>query len=268
MPDYSINVGNVELVSLSDGEPTRSPFVPFPDTTIEQWREFPHLLDGEEQIRSRYGTTAVRSGGKLIIVDTGLQAPDGSGTLLDDMERKGVDRNAVDLVVFTHLHPDHVGWNLVNGQPTFPNARYLVPRRDWDHWTQAEIVAGAPHISVQVLPLNELNILDLIDDDYRITDELTTVSTPGHTPGHVSIVFASQGERGYILGDVAHTPAQAHYTDWNPIFDIQPDVARSTRHSVLDMLESEGILVSAGHFPAPGFGHFVRAGDRRQWRGV
>ena len=268
MADHSINVGNVEMVSLSDGEPIRSPFMPFPDTTIEQWREFPDLLDSDEQTRSRYGTTAVRSGGKLIIVDTGLQAPDGSGTLLDDMERKGVDRNAVDLVVFTHLHPDHVGWNLVAGQPTFPNARYLVPRRDWDHWTSAEVVAGAPHISSQVLPLSELNILDLIDDDYRITDELTTVSTPGHTPGHVSIVIASQGERGYILGDVAHTPAQAHYTDWNPIFDVQPPVARTTRHSVLDMLESEGILVSAGHFPAPGFGHFVRAGGRRQWRGV
>ena len=266
MPGYSIGIGNVELISLSDGEPIRSPFMPFPDTTIEQWREFPELLDADEQIRSRYGTTAVRSGGKLIIVDTGLQAPDGA--LLTDMERKGVDRNAVDLVVFTHLHPDHVGWNLTEGQPTFPNARYLVPRRDWDHWTQESVVAGAPHISSQVLPLDELKIMDLIDDDYRITDELTTVSTPGHTPGHVSIVIASQGQRGYILGDVAHTPAQAHYTDWNPIFDVQPETSRSTRHAVLDMLESEGILVSAGHFPDPGFGHFVRVGDRRQWRGI
>ena len=106
MPGCSIGIGNVELISLSDGEPIRSPFMPFPDTTIEQWREFPELLDADDQIRSRYGTTAVRSGGKLIIVDTGLQAPD--GTLLADMERKGVDRNEVDLVVFTHLHPDHV----------------------------------------------------------------------------------------------------------------------------------------------------------------
>jgi len=266
MPGYSIGIGNVELISLSDGEPVRSPFMPFPDTTIEQWREFPELLDADEQIRSRYGTTAVRSGGKLIIVDTGLQAPD--GTLLTDMDRKGVDRNAVDLVVFTHLHPDHVGWNLTDGQPTFSNARYLIPRRDWDHWTQESVVANAPHISSQVLPLEGLKIMDLIDDDYRITDELTTVSTPGHTPGHVSIVIASQGQRGYILGDVAHTPAQAHYTDWNPIFDVQPETSRSTRHAVLDMLEAEGILVSAGHFPDPGFGHFVRVGDRRQWRGV
>ena len=266
MPNYSISVGSVELVSLSDGEPSRSPFMPFPETTIEQWREFPGLLDSQEQIHSRYGTTAVRSGGKLIIIDTGLQAPD--GTLLEDMERKGVDRNAVDLVVFTHLHPDHVGWNLTDGSPNFPNARYLVPRKDWDHWTQESVAANAPHITNQVLPLNELQIMDLIDDDYRITDALTTVATPGHTPGHISIVIASQGERGYILGDVAHTPAQAHYTDWNPIFDVVPDLARTTRHSVMDMLETDGILVSAGHFPDPGFGRFVRVEGRRQWRGV
>ena len=91
MPDYQISVGNVELISVSDGFPRRSPFMPFPDTTIEQWREFPGLLDGNDQIGSRYGTTAIRSGGKLIIVDTGLQAPE--AMLLDDMKKKGVDHN-------------------------------------------------------------------------------------------------------------------------------------------------------------------------------
>ena len=266
MPSYSIKVGNVELVSVSDGYPTRSPFMPFPDTTIEQWREFPELLKEGDQIGSRYGTTAVRSGGKLIIVDTGLQAPD--GILMEDMKAKGVDREAVDLVVFTHLHPDHVGWNLTDGRPTFPNARYLIPQRDWDYWTKPDVVKDAEHITNQVLPLQEHNVIDFMGDDYKITDELTTVSTPGHTPGHVSIAIASQGERAYILGDVAHNPAQAHYTDWCPIFDVEPEVSRKTRHEVLDMLEAQGILVSAGHFPDPGFGHFVRSEGRRMWRGI
>ena len=171
MPDYRIQVGNVELVSVSDGFPQRSPLIPFPDTTMEQWREFPELLDEHDQVRSRYGTVAVRSSGKLIIVDTGLQAE--GGTLLDDMEKKGIDREAVDLVVFTHLHPDHVGWNLTNGRPNFPNARYLVPRKDWDYWTQPNVAAGAEHITNQVIPLQGLNIMDLIDDGYNITDELT-----------------------------------------------------------------------------------------------
>ena len=188
MPDYKINVGNVELVSLSDGFPLRSPLMPFPDTTIEQWREFPELLDSSDQIRSRYGTVAIRSAGKLIIVDTGLQAED--GTLLDDMRKKGVDREAVDLVVFTHLHPDHVGWNLTGGRPNFPNARHRSPRQAWDYWTQPAVVASAEHITNQVPPVQDLKILDLLDDGPHYTKELTTVSQPGHSHGHGSTPVA------------------------------------------------------------------------------
>ena len=266
MTEHNIKVGNVELVSVSDGYPLRSPLMPFPDTSIEQWREFPELMVSPDEVRSRYGTVVVRSSGKLIVVDTGLQGPD--GMLLEDMAKKGINTGDVDLVVFTHLHPDHVGWNLTGGKPNFPNARYMLPRKDWEYWTQADVLANADHISNQVVPLKGLDIMDLIEDDYQITDELKIVATPGHTPGHVSISINSQGERAYILGDVAHSPAQAHYTDWCPIFDILPDVSRTTRHRVLDMLEKEEILVSAGHFPDPGFGHFVRGETRRYWRGL
>ena len=267
MPGDKINIGSVELVSLSDGNGDREPTWVFPDSSMDIWRsEYGQLLDAEEHLHPRYGSVAVRSGGKLILVDTGLQAP--GATLIDDMKAKGIERESIDLVVLTHLHPDHVGWNLTNGRPTFPNARYLVPRSDWEYWTQPSVVAGAEHITNQVLPLEKLNIMDLMDPDYKITDELTTVPTPGHTPGHVSIVISSAGQRGYILGDVAHNPAQAHYTDWNPVFDIEPDLSRQTRHQVLDQLESQGTIVSAGHFPHPGFGKFVRQSGRRVWQGI
>ena len=267
MPDHVTSVGNVELVSLTDGQGGGPPNAVFPESTIEQWRaDFPELLDSNGDIHPRYGSVAIRSGGKLIIVDTGLQAPD--GTLLDEMRQKGVDRDAVDLVVTTHLHPDHVGWNLTNGQPTFPKARYLVPRSDWEFWTQPSVLEGAAHISAQVIPLKDLNVMDLMDDEYNITDELTTISTPGHTPGHISIVISSAGERGFILGDVAHSPAQAHYTDWNPGFDMDKPLARQTRHRIIDRLEGDGSLVASGHFPAPGFGRFVRQEGRRIWQVV
>ena len=95
MAGHSVTVGNVELVSVSDGFPIRSPLMPFPDTSLEQWREFPGMVNDNDQVSSRYGSLVVRSGGKLILVDTGLQAAD--GILLEDMERKGVDREAVDL---------------------------------------------------------------------------------------------------------------------------------------------------------------------------
>ena len=265
MPEFRAKVGNVELVSLVDGQGEGPPTGVFPDSTIEQWRaEYPELLDSNENIHPRYGSLAVRSGGRLIIVDTGMREPD--GTLLKDMEQKGVDREAVDIVVISHLHPDHVGWNLTDGSPTFPKARYLVPRVDWDHWTQPSVLPDAPHVSKQVMPLKDLNIMDLIEDGYKITDELSTVPTPGHTPGHISFVISSAGQRGYVLADVAHSVAQAHYTDWSPAFDTDPDLARTTRHRVLDQLEADGSLVSSGHFPDPGFGRFARTAGRRVWQ--
>ena len=267
MADHRVTVGNVEMLALTDGQGDMQPLEVFADSSMEQWQsEYAELLDGD-LIHPRFGSTAVRSGGKLIVVDTGLQAPD--GTLMDDMRNKGIDAAAVDLVVLTHLHPDHIGWNLTDGSPTFPNARYIATQVDWDYWTSPEVIDSADHIKRQALPLKDLDIIDIIGgEDYSITDELTAVGTPGHTPGHISIVVSSAGERGYILGDVAHSPAQAHYTDWSPAFDVDPNLSRKTRHAVLDKLEADGALVSAGHFPGNGFGRFVRYGGRRIWQGI
>ena len=112
MPSYKQTVGNVEFISLTDGQ--------------------------------GYGTVAVRSSGKLVIVDTGGGPAD--GTLIDEMQRKAVDPGAVDIVVITHLHSDHVGWNLTDGRPTFPRARYLVSKADWEYWTRPEILAESEHV--------------------------------------------------------------------------------------------------------------------------
>ncbi|MQF91859.1 MAG: MBL fold metallo-hydrolase, partial [SAR202 cluster bacterium] len=236
MPKHIANVGDVELISLNDNLPIRSPFVAFPHTTIEQWNEYPELMADHENGYHRWGSLAIHSSGKLILVDTGMQ---GEGCyLLDDMKRKGIDREAVDIVVFTHVHPDHVGWNYTDGKPNFPNARFLVPQKDWDYWTKPENINTVEYVVPQVLPLKENGVMDLIDGEYEITPELTTYPTPGHTPGHTSIRVTSKGEHAFILGDVAHSPIQAHYTDWCPEFDITPDMARSTRHAVIDMLEA------------------------------
>ncbi len=114
----------------------------------------------------------------------------------------------------------------------------------------------------------ELGLVDYVEPETDLTPEVRVWSTPGHTPGHVSFLINSGGERGVILGDVAHSPVQAHETDWNPGFDVLQDQSRATRHSVFDRLEQEGMTIAAGHFPKPGFGKLVRVEGKRIWQAL
>ena len=244
-------VGNVRIVSVSDGRGDMNPTEAFPASDESAWRaERAELLDGEGMIHPRFGSFALSSGGKMILVDTGLGGPD--ATLISQMDSAGVRREAVDLAVLTHIHPDHVGWSMSDGSPTFPNARYLVTKTDWDHWTQPEIRADTPHVYARMPPPESLNVLDLIDGEYDVTDEVKKTPTPGHTPGHVSLIVSSGGETAFVLGDVARSPAQARYTDWSPVFDTDPDLARQTRRRVLDAQEEGAARAASGHFPHPG----------------
>ena len=179
MADYTVSVGNVQIVSLTDGQGDQNPVEMFPESTMEQWRsDYPGELDENGRLHPRYGACAIRSSGKLVVVDTGMD-----GALIRELREKGIYLEAVDCVVITHLHPDHVGWNLTNGRPTFPRARYIAHRADWDHWTQPSVLEGAPFIRESVMPLDELGVLDLVAGEHKLTEELTIVHTPGHTPG-------------------------------------------------------------------------------------
>ena len=110
MADNKISVGNVEVLSVTDGfSAKRDPTATFPETSIEQWREYPDIVDENDEIQSRYGSVILRSEGKTILVDTGMQTATG-GALLDDMRGNGVAPEDIDIVFLTHLHPDHVGW--------------------------------------------------------------------------------------------------------------------------------------------------------------
>ena len=135
---------------------------------------------GEDEPTHRWGSVAIRPSGQLILVGTGYQGSE--SVLLEDMKKKGIDRETADIVIFAHIHPDHVAWNLTGGKPNFPKDRHLIPEVDWDYWTQPDVMANAQYVAEQAVPLKGLNILDLIKGEYKITDELTTLPTPGHFP--------------------------------------------------------------------------------------
>ncbi len=269
MANDSIRIGNVEIIAFSDAVGNFPAANAWPEVSAEDWAANRQYLGDDGNWHPNMGCFAVRSSGRTIMVDTGY-GPGIDGKLFDGMKANGVSVDEITTVTFTHLHPDHVGWNMIvegdSSRPAFPNARYLMPRADFDFFTSEENLSQFPHIENQVLPLVTLGRVDYVEPETDITPELRVWSTPGHTPGHVSILVNSAGERGVILGDVAHTPAQAHNTDWNPGFDIIQEQSRATRHTVFDRIEREGLTVAAGHFPHPSFGKLVRVEGRRIWQ--
>jgi glyoxylase-like metal-dependent hydrolase (beta-lactamase superfamily II) len=184
---------------------------------------------------------------------------------------KGVDTADVDIVAHTHLHGDHVGWNIdyTSSQPapTFPKARYLVPRLDWEHFTQPDVIGTAPQVTNSVIPLQGMGLMDLVDSEYNITDEVKTLSTPGHTPGHMVIVITSQGEKAMVVGDLLHNKAQVERPDWTAGVDTDKEASRLNRESILDQAEHEGYVIAAGHFhPNDHIGKVMRLEGKRFWQ--
>ncbi len=269
MPDYQVSIGSAQLISLSDEAAEVPHGDVFPQVTRAQWDQYPGSLTAEGNLNVNFGCFAVRSEGQTILIDTGL-GPGYPGKLLEELKSKGVPVDDVTHVAITHLHPDHIGWNITddNGQPrlTFPNARYWLPKGDMDYYKKD--IASNPHVSEQAVPLEDLGALELAEGETNLTGEVTMVPTPGHTPGHMSIAIQSQGEKGFVLGDVINFPAQAEETAWQIVYDTFHDQARETREAVLERLEKDGSLVGMGHAVSPSFGHFIRTEGKRYWKAL
>ena len=269
MSSYKVSVGNAEVISLSDGTNRVMAAKIFPKVSGSQWDKYPGTVSADGNLNTNFGSFIIRSQGQTILIDTGY-GPSFPGRLLDELKSKGVPLEEITIVGITHLHPDHVGWNITrgNGQArlTFPNARYWVPKGDWDHYRQPGQLEQSPHMGAVVLPLEELGALELVEGERTLTSEVTMVPTPGHTPGHMSFAIDSQGQHGFILGDVINFPVQAEETGWEIIFDSDAGEARRTREVVLERLESQGAVVGMGHALPPSFGRFVRSEGRRYWQ--
>jgi len=271
MAENTITVGNVEITSVSDGMNEFPAANVFPQVPADGWARHPGFLSPEGNLRTNFGFFVVKSEGQTIMVDTGA-GPERGGRLPDELKRLGVSLEDVSAVAITHLHGDHVGWNTrTEGgeiKPTFPNARYYIGKGDWDHFRKPEVLAALPYIESQVLPLERLGVLELPVEEASLTGEVTMVPTPGHTPGHMSISISSQGQNAFITGDMVNFPFQIGETDWRIQFDIDAPAARSMREAVLDRLEREKILIAAGHFMPPGYGHIIRSGTGFSWQAL
>jgi glyoxylase-like metal-dependent hydrolase (beta-lactamase superfamily II) len=168
----------------------------------------------------------------------------------------------IDFVMCTHLHADHVGWNtrLQDGRwtPTFPNARYLFSKGEFDHWSAQNAKSPMPHFGDSVLPIMEAGKAELVRDDHALGDHIRLLPTPGHTPHHVAIGIGRQGDDAIMTGDLIHSPLQARYPELSPRFDADRDAAARTRRSFLERYCGTNTLCCTAHFPSPSVGRITR----------
>lgn len=283
MSEFTMQVGDAKIIAVTDMNIIYPKPLPelFPAVPVEAWddyrEEFADTFAGNH-IRLEIGCYVVRSQGQTILIDTGYgPGPiEGElGRLIDNLSAAGVEAGDVDVVFFSHLHPDHTGWNTVWGEeeeiptePTFPNARYVVHELDLEHFRKPETQASMsfPFMHRDVEPLDTLGILDTIDEDTNLTTEVKAVHTPGHTPGHMSVVVASGGQDAIIQGDIFIHPAQVVEDDWNCIFDVDWPLATEARRKMLDDAADNGTPLVSCHFPLPGFGRIGRRGGKRYYQ--
>ncbi len=177
----------------------------------------------------------------------------------------GVGVGDIDVVMCTHLHVDHVGWNtrLENGRwvPTFPNARYVFGKAEFDYWTAQNAKAVVPPFADSVLPVVDAKKAEIVTNDYQIGDHVRLLPTPGHTPGHVAFTFGRGKDDAVFSGDLMHSPLQARYPELSAKFDVDQAQAATTRRSFLERYCDTDTLCCTAHFPSPSSGKIRRWGD-------
>ena len=239
----------------------------------------PHFATDDGRLLGSVQAFCIESAGKRIVVDTCV-GNDKVRTnpvwnhmqtrFLADLEKVGFARETVDVVVCTHLHVDHVGWNTMQADgrwvPTFPNARYLMGRREFEFWSESPEPEDGDVFGDSVKPVADAGLVDLVESDHRITEHLALEPTPGHTPGHVSLRIRSGGAEAVITGDLMHHPIQCSEPDWAVRFDVDPDAARATRRAFLEKHAASGVLVFGTHFSTPTAGRVVAVGDAWEFR--
>jgi glyoxylase-like metal-dependent hydrolase (beta-lactamase superfamily II) len=277
---YRYKVGSFECTSINDG--ARS--FPMPDTFVRNVPKEEALAAAEAAYMPKgmvtvpFNPQLINTGSKLILIDCGngianFEPSKGAvGRTLQNLAAAGVDPKSVDVVLMSHLHPDHTnGIRALDGSMAFPNAEIMVPAKDWEFWMSEENAAKAE--SNQMMKNYFANVRKIYagieskvtryDWGKEVVSGITSIAAPGHTPGHTAFAVASGDSKVLIQSDVTNIPEFfLRNPDWHVAYDVEPATAQETRHKFYDMAAAEKALVVGFHFTFPSIGHVEKDGSK------
>ena len=270
-------VGSREVRVLSDGVIWLDAGAVFGLVPKIMWQRVTGETNDLNQIPLALNCLLLESDGQTVLIETGQGNKDfeqtrrrgwepDHGKLIADLARNGVQPADVDIVINTHLHNDHTGWNTVeNGDgelaATFPNARYYIQRGEWDEAMQPNERTRATYLPENLLPVEAAGQIEFIEGEAQVTSDITVIETPGHTAEHASVVIANGGESAIYLGDMIQHQVQLERVAWLSAFDVLPLVNLETKKRLIaDAIKNRSLLVAV-HNPFPGVGR-LSAGER------
>jgi glyoxylase-like metal-dependent hydrolase (beta-lactamase superfamily II) len=275
---YRYKVGSMEVTVVTDGVTA----TPLPDTyvTNAQKGDVGAAIRASylpaDKASHAYTPILVNTGGKLVAIDTGAgpgafqQSKGAFGQYHSNLEAAGIDRNAVDVVIISHFHGDHIGGLVgADGKPSFPNAEVMVPQGEWAFWLDDGQMSRAPDAMKPAFQ-NIRRVFDAhgrkvtpYEADKELVPGITSISSPGHTVGHVSHMLTSGNDRVLVQADITAGMALLFVKnpDWQPSFDMDKPLAAQSRRKLYDMAVAERMLVQGYHFPFPSVGYIEKDGN-------
>ena len=275
---YRYKVGEIEVTVVTDGART----FPLPDSYVTNVKKeevsamlATNFLD-PAKLTTSYTPIVVNTGSKLVLIDTGngpaaAARPNSTyGQLPSNLAAAGIAPDAIDIVLISHFHFDHVnGLLTADNKLAFPNAEVKVPAVEWKYWTDDGEMSRAPEGRMANLFKNNRRVFDALnrkvtqyDWSKEVAPGITSVATQGHTPGHTSFIVSSGSGKVYVQSDVTHhTALFTRNPNWHVFLDQDVNMAEATRHKVYDMIVAEKLMIQGFHCPFPGVGHLEKAGD-------
>ena len=279
----NFNVGDLTIHRIVEQETTFLPALDLfpqlsPDVLAQnkEWLRKASAIDNDDTLILCFQSYVVRTPHHTILIDSciGNDKPrplrpkwnmKTDDAYMRALNAAGFSAGDIDFVMCTHLHVDHVGWNtkLEGGRwvPTFPKARYVFGKTEYDYWTEQHAKTPVPPFGDSVLPVVEAKRAEIVRDDFAVGDHLRILPTPGHTPGHIAFAMGKARDDAVFVGDIMHSPLQLQYPDLSPRFDVDPVQAAVTRRNFLERYCDTETLCCTAHFPSPSTGKIRRKGN-------